>query len=86
MPDQVSCGLSGEAVILNLNSGIYYGIHEIGALIWSSLDEPRTFVYLREAILRAYQVDRETCDRDVMAFLSDMHSAGLIEIDNEGAA
>ena len=86
MPDQVSCDLSGEAVILNLDSGMYYGIDEIGALIWSALEEPRTLEYLRETILRGYRVDKETCDRDVMAFLADMESAGLIEIDNEAGA
>jgi Coenzyme PQQ synthesis protein D (PqqD) len=86
MPDQVSCDLSGEAVILNLNSGMYYGIDEIGALIWSALDEPRTLEYLREIILQGYRVDQETCDRDIMAFLTDMRSAGLIEINNEAVA
>ena len=86
LPDQVSCDLSGEAVILNLNSGMYYGIDEIGAFIWSALDEPRTLEYLREIILQGYRVDKETCDRDVTAFLTDMQSAGLIEINNEAVA
>ena len=83
MPDQVSCDLSGEAVILNLNSGMYYGIDEIGAVIWDAMEEPRTLEYLRETILSGYQVDKDTCQRDVMVFLADMQSAGLIEIDNE---
>ena len=86
VPDQVSCVLSGEAVILNLNSGMYYGIDEIGALIWAALEEPRTPEYFRETILRGYRVDKETCDRDVMAFLADMQTAGLIEINNEAGA
>src|SRR4029453_8808363 len=85
-PDQVSCDLSGQAVILNLNSGMYYGIDEIGAAIWAVLDVPRTLHYLRETILRTYEVDGETCNRDVIAFLADMQSAGLIEVNNEAAA
>jgi Coenzyme PQQ synthesis protein D (PqqD) len=86
MPDQVSCDLSGEAVILNMNSGMYYGVDEIGAFIWGVIEEPHTLEDLRETILSAYQVDRETCNRDVMAFLIDMHTAGLIEIDDVAAA
>ena len=85
-PDQVSCDLSGEAVILNLNSGMYYGLDEVGALIWAALEEPRTLQYLSEIILQGYEVDRETCDHDVMVFLANMQSAGLIEIDNEAVA
>jgi len=65
-----------------MNSGMYYGIDEIGAFIWGVLEEPRTLEYLRETILSTYQVDRETCNSDVMAFLADMNAAGLIEIDD----
>lgn len=65
---------------------MYYGIDEIGALIWTSLEEPRTLEYLRETILRGYQIDKNTCGRDVITFLADMESAGLIEIDSEAAA
>jgi hypothetical protein len=86
IPDQLSCDLSGKAVILNLNSGMYYGIDEIGALIWTTLEEPRSVEYLREIILRGYPVDKETCNRDMMAFLADMQSAGLIEIQNAAIA
>ena len=83
MPEQVSCDLSGEAVILNLNSGIYYGMDEIGALIWNALDEPRTLEYIRDTILSDYQIDSDTCERDIVAFLAEMQSAGLIEIHHE---
>ena len=33
--DQVSADLAGEAVILNLESGVYYSLDEVGAYIWS---------------------------------------------------
>lgn len=31
-PEQVSSELSGEAVILSLKDGVYYGLNEVGAL------------------------------------------------------
>jgi hypothetical protein len=33
-PDQVSCDLSGEASILNLKSGVCFGLNTVGASIW----------------------------------------------------
>jgi hypothetical protein len=30
--NQVSCNLGGEAAILNLKSGIYFGLNPVGAL------------------------------------------------------
>ena len=39
--DQVSCDLAGEAAILNIKSGVYYGLDPVGARIWSLVQEPR---------------------------------------------
>ena len=64
---------------------MYYGIDEIGVVIWAALEEPRTLDYLRETISRGYRVDKETCSRDVIDFLAEMQSAGLIDIDNAAA-
>jgi hypothetical protein len=86
MPEQVSCDLSGEAVVLNMKSGMYYGMGDVGALIWGSLDQPRTFADLRELILQEYEVAAEACEQDLIAFLTELESAGLVEITNGKAA
>ena len=39
--DQVSCDLAGEAAILNIKSGVYYGLDPVGARIWTLMQEPR---------------------------------------------
>ena len=39
--DQVSCDLAGEAAILNIKSGVYYGLDPVGARIWNLMQEPR---------------------------------------------
>ena len=80
--DQISCDMAGEAVVLNMKSGMYFGMDQVGALVWSLVQEPRTFEYVREAILQQFEVDRESCERDLMAFLYEMESAELINIEN----
>ena len=37
--DVVSRDLEGEAVILNLDSGTYFGLDRVGTRIWSLLQE-----------------------------------------------
>ena len=39
-PDQVSSDLAGEIVMLNLASGTYYGLDEVGARIWNLVQQP----------------------------------------------
>ena len=49
-PEQVSCDLLGEAVILDLRKGIYYGLNEVGAQVWALIQQPRTISEIHDAI------------------------------------
>ena len=77
---QVSTDLAGEAAILNMDTGIYYGLNPVGAFIWNLIQETKRVKELKEAVLAAYDVTPERCDQDVMTLLEKLHKAGLIEI------
>jgi len=78
--DQVSCELKGEAAILNLKSGIYFGLDEVGATVWSLLAEPRRVTELRDALVEEFEVDPARCVGDLMQLLADLSRHGLIEV------
>ena len=84
--DHVSCNLASEAVILDVNAGVYYGLNTLGARIWDLIQQPRTLHEVRETILQEFDVDPERCQRDLVVLLSDLASRKLIEIGNETAA
>src|SRR5262249_26432086 len=67
--EQLSSDLGGEAVILGLKSGVYYGLNTVGARIWSLIQEPRTVEDLRNTILSEYQIESERCEGDLLALL-----------------
>jgi Coenzyme PQQ synthesis protein D (PqqD) len=81
--DQVSCELGGEAAILNLKAGVYYGLNEVGARIWKLIHEPKRVSEIRDTILEEYQVEPEQCEVDVMVLLQALLDNGLIEEKNE---
>jgi len=78
--EQVSADLSGEAVILNLKNGVYYGLDAIGAQIWELLQEPRVVSDIREALLEEYDVAPERCERELLALLFELAAEELIEV------
>jgi Coenzyme PQQ synthesis protein D (PqqD) len=84
--DQVSSDLAGESVILNLKNGTYYGLNELGSVIWEFIQEPKTVADICENILQEYEVDTETCYSSVQALLVDLVDAQLIEIRHEVAS
>jgi coenzyme PQQ synthesis protein D (PqqD) len=83
---QVSCDLAGEAAILNLADGVYYGLDPVGATIWNLIQQPRSVEEICARVMAEYDVGAERCQSDVLALLAELHSRGLIEVRNETSA
>ena len=83
--EQVSADLSGEAAILNLKRGTYYGLDAVGARIWGLIQEPRVVSEIRDTILREYDVEPKRCEEDIFVLLGELLSHGLIEVKGEKA-
>src|SRR5579864_229659 len=80
--DQVSCDLAGEAAILNIKSGVYYGLDPVGTQIWNLMQEPREVAEIQNAITDEYEVGPGRCARDLVGFLEKLLAEGLIELKN----
>ncbi|PYN91816.1 MAG: PqqD family protein, partial [Candidatus Rokuibacteriota bacterium] len=52
----------------------------VGALIWNLVQQPRTMGAIRDALLDEYDVDPERCESVLRAFLTELASAGLVEV------
>lgn len=75
-----SCELDGEAVILNVDTGLYHGLNEVGSRIWQLVRQPRRVSELKQQLLAEFEVDEQELGHDLLAVLADMHRAGLIEV------
>jgi hypothetical protein len=81
--NQVSCDLKGEAAVLNLKNGVYYGLESVGAFVWSLVQRPRSVGELRDALLQEYDVEPGRCESDLLALLQKLLAEGLIELKSE---
>ena len=71
--------LDGELVCLNLESGEYSGLRDVGQTIWEHLDQPRAVDELVEVVVAEYDVESDRAATDVQAFLSELRQAGFVE-------
>ena len=78
--DQVSCELNEETAILDMKTGVYYGLDPVGARVWELIQQPQTADAVVQQLLDEYEVAAEDCTRDVLALLTDMREHKLIEI------
>lgn len=85
-PEQVSSDLAGESVILNLKTGMYFGLNEVGASVWNLLQQPRSVKDICDQILDQYEVESDQCEQDVLRLLNEMVESDLIEIKDAASA
>jgi hypothetical protein len=76
----VSCMLGDEAAILNLKNSVYYGLNPVGARVWNLVQQSRSVVEIRDALLEEYDVEAEQCERDLLNLLEKLREQGLIEV------
>lgn len=67
-----------EYVILNVASGRYYSLEEVGALIWETLETERTIDDLVDTVVAAYDIGRVRANQDVAELVADLIEAGLV--------
>jgi hypothetical protein len=77
---QVSCQLDAETVILHYDKGLYFGLNEVGTLVWNQVQQPRKVQEIRDAILREYEISDEQCERDLLKLLGELSEKGLVEV------
>ncbi|MEQ8717478.1 MAG: PqqD family peptide modification chaperone [Acidimicrobiales bacterium] len=74
--------VNDDLVMLDPDSGNYYGLDDIGQHIWSLISEPAAVGTICSALMADYDVDEATCRNDVIALLSDMVEADLVTVTN----
>jgi hypothetical protein len=80
-PQQVSCDIANEAVLLSMSDGEYYGLNEVAASIWQLIQEPRSVLAIRDALLAEYaDIDPIECEQAVVRFLGEMISLNLVHV------
>jgi len=84
--DQVSCDLAGEAAILNIKNGVYYGLDPVGARIWNLVQKPRAVSDIYNTLTNEYDVEPERCARDLIVLLEKLLAEGLIEVKDSPSA
>jgi hypothetical protein len=82
--DQVSADLSSQSaesvVILNLKTGVYYELTEVGTCVWNLIQQPHSVQSILDSLLEEYEVDAERCEKDLLALTENLAKFGLIEI------
>lgn len=72
--------LGGEAVLLNLESGIYFGLDPVGTRAWQLIVEHGCLERVHERLLEEYDVAPAALEADLLSLFSDLSRHGLLRV------
>ena len=73
--------LSGESVLLNLQTESYFGLDAVGSEMWKALIESPSIENAFDALALNYDVDPERLRLDLGAYIQKLVALGLLQID-----
>ena len=82
----VTAPLEKGLAMMSLEEGAYYGLDDIGAVIWDLLSEPTTVADLCAQLQTRYAVSGEHCEADVLEFLTELQTAGMLQVFDDDTA
>ncbi|HYM23840.1 MAG TPA: PqqD family protein [Vicinamibacterales bacterium] len=81
IPDDVLFrDLDGEAVVLNLKSGTYFGLNPVATRMWQLMTEQRALTRVLESLIDEYDADPKVLEADLLELTRQLSAAGLCVI------
>lgn len=71
--------VDGEAVLLDTQSGIYYGMNSTATALWKLLEVPNTVEEIVLGMMSQFPVDKAVLTRDVEDIVMTLGTKRLIE-------
>jgi hypothetical protein len=71
--------VDGEAVILNLETGLYYSLDKVGTRAWQFLSEKKSCKETMDLLVDEYEVEKDIITKDLLALIDDLEKEELIE-------
>jgi hypothetical protein len=72
--------LTGQGVLLNLKSGVYIGLDQVGTRVWTLLETHSLLSEIHNSLVAEFDVTPERCTEDLLALVDDMQKQGLVTV------
>lgn len=76
--DLVIEAVDDEFLILDLTSNLYFGLNELGRVIWQAIGEGRGFGEVVGQVCENFEVEEAIARRDAAEFIGDLLGRGLV--------
>ena len=68
-----------DCFVLDLDSGSYYSLGEVGGFVWERLDGESELGAIVDSVAASFEVGRHEAKSDVLEFVAGLGQLGLLE-------
>jgi hypothetical protein len=69
-----------EVVMLDMDSGFYFGLNSVASIIWRKLEKEISFEEIISELLEDYNIDEVTCENETRIFLNQLLEKNIIKL------
>lgn len=73
----------GELGMLNVETGQYHMLNQVGSDIWRLIESPVTKEWIVDQLMSDYRVNRTECEEELKSFLDRLQMLRLVDVISE---
>jgi Coenzyme PQQ synthesis protein D (PqqD) len=78
--EPIASRVGNEVVLISMRADTLFGLGTVGSEIWNLIQAPRRVGDICAALVRDFDVDAATCEREVLDFLESLVARELARI------
>ena len=82
--DVIAEVLDGEAIVLNITTGIYFRLNGVATRLWQLIEGEHDLTRIRTLMLAEYDVEPAVLEADLARITAFLSEKGLVLTDGEG--
>lgn len=80
-PELVAVDMDGDTVMMDVESGHYFGLDAVGSLVWHSLEQPASIQSIAVRVREEFEASEDDdVEGDMLAFFGELLADGLVVI------
>jgi hypothetical protein len=69
-----------EVVMLDMESGFYFGLNSVASIIWGMMKDGITFEVLCNQLMEQFDVERSVCEADTQELIDQLLEKKIIRV------
>ena len=74
-----------ETVVLGADLENYFGFDSVASRVWQLVERPMTVDAICSVLMDEFEVDRATCEAELLEFVNRLASESLVRVEDEAS-